>query len=67
MSHLARKIFASTIALGNGMSIGEVSKILGQASIQVTLDAYADVINELMLLNVHALKKKLTDDEMLAK
>ena len=34
VSHLARKTFASTIALGNGMAIGVVSKILGHASVQ---------------------------------
>ena len=60
VSHLARKTFASTIALGNGMAIGVVSKILGHASVQVTLDAYADVIDSLMLQNVHELKKKLS-------
>lgn len=60
VSHLARKTFASTIALGNGMAIGVVSKILGHASVQITLDAYADVIDSLMLQNVHDLKKKLS-------
>ena len=60
VSHLARKTFASTIALGNGMAIGVVSKILGHASVQVTLDAYADVIDSLVLQNVHDLKQKLS-------
>lgn len=63
VSHLARKTFASTIALGNGMAIGVVSKILGHASVQVTLDAYADVIDSLMLQNVHDLKKKLSTEK----
>ena len=60
VSHLERKTFAITVALGNGMAIGVVSKILGHASVQVTLDAYADVIDSLMLQNVHDLKKKLS-------
>lgn len=59
VSHLARKTFACTIGLANGMNIGVLSKILGHASIQVTLDSYATVIDELMLQNVKDLKNKL--------
>lgn len=59
VSHLARKTFACTIGLANGMNIGVLSKILGHASIQVTLDSYATVIDELMLQNVRELKGKL--------
>lgn len=61
VSHLARKTFACTIGLANGMNIGVLSKILGHASIQVTLDSYATVIDELMITNVHDLKKKLSE------
>jgi integrase len=60
VSHLARKTFACTIGLANGMNIGVLSRILGHASIQVTLDSYATVIDELMLRNVRDLKKKLS-------
>lgn len=60
VSHLARKTFACTIGLANGMNIGVLSKILGHASIQVTLDSYATVIDELMLQNVRDLKGKLS-------
>lgn len=60
VSHLARKTFACTIGLANGMNIGVLSKILGHASIQVTLDSYATVIDELMLQNVRELKGKLS-------
>jgi len=60
VSHLARKTFACTIGLSNGMNIGVLSKILGHASIQVTLDSYATVIDSLMLQNVHDLKNKLS-------
>jgi integrase len=60
VSHLARKTFACTIGLANGMNIGVLSKILGHASIQITLDSYATVIDELMIRNVKDLKDKLS-------
>jgi len=60
VSHLARKTFACTIGLANGMNIGVISKILGHASIQVTLDSYATVIDEMMIRSVSDLKKKLS-------
>lgn len=63
VSHLARKTFACTIGLANGMNIGVLSKILGHASIQVTLDSYATVIDELMLSNVRDLKDKLSSSK----
>lgn len=63
VSHLARKTFACTIGLANGMNIGVLSKILGHASIQVTLDSYATVIDSLMLQNVRDLKSKLSTPE----
>ncbi|MGD0583555.1 MAG: site-specific integrase [Bacteroidales bacterium] len=58
-THLARKTFASTIMLGNGVNIAVLSKILGHASVQVTLDCYASVVDELLLKNVKDLKQKL--------
>ncbi len=60
VTHLARKTFACTIGLANGMNIGVISKILGHASIQVTLDSYATVIDEMMIRSVRDLKKKLS-------
>ena len=63
VSHLARKTFACTIGLANGMNIGVLSKLLGHSSIQITLDSYATVIDELMISNVRALKEKLSNDE----
>jgi hypothetical protein len=56
---LARKTFATTIALTNGMNIGVLSKILGHNSIKITLDSYGAIIDELMLRNVKELKEKL--------
>ena len=58
-THLARKTFASTIMLSNGVNIAVLSKILGHASVQVTLDSYASVVDELLLRNVKELKNKL--------
>jgi integrase len=63
VSHLARKTFACTVGLANGMNIGVLSKLLGHSSIQITLDSYATVIDELMISNVRALKEKLSNQE----
>lgn len=63
VTHLARKTFACTVALSNGMNIGVLSKILGHNSIKVTLDSYATVIDELMLRSVKELKEKLTPEK----
>ena len=63
VSHLARKTFACTVGLANGMNIGVLSELLGHSSIQITLDSYATVIDELMISHVRALKKKLSTDE----
>ena len=60
VTHLARRTFATTIALSNGMNIGVLSKILGHNSVKVTIDSYATVIDELMLRNVKELKEKLS-------
>ena len=60
VTHLARKTFATTIALTNGMNIGVLSKILGHNSIKVTLDSYGTIIDELMLRSVKELKQKLS-------
>ena len=45
------------------MNIGVLSKLLGHSSIQITLDSYATVIDELMINNVRALKEKLSIQE----
>ena len=46
--------------LANGVNIAVLSKILGHSSVQITLDSYATVIDELMINNVKMLKAKLT-------
>jgi integrase len=63
VSHLARKTFACNVGLANGMNIGVLSKLLGHSSIQITLDSYATVIDELMISNVRALKEKLSNQD----
>jgi len=67
VSHLARKTFACTVGLANGMNIGVLSKLLGHSSIQITLDSYATVIDELMISNVRALKEKLSNQDKVDK
>ncbi len=63
VTHLARRTFASTVALSNGMNIGVLSKILGHNSIKVTLDSYGAIIDELMLRSVKELKEKLSSNK----
>ena len=55
-----QKTFASTIMLANGVNIAVLSKFLGHSSVQITLDCYATVIDELMMTNVKMLKSKLS-------
>jgi len=55
--HLARKTYGCTL-LSEGVNIGVISKLLGHASIQVTLDSYASVMDELMLNNVKMMRKR---------
>jgi integrase len=66
VTHLARKTFATTVALTNGMNIGVLSKILGHNSIKVTLDSYGTIIDELMIRSVKELKEKLSSKKKLA-
>ena len=62
-THLARKTFASTIMLANGVNISVLSKLLGHANVQVTLDSYASVADEMLLKNVKDLKIKLNEPQ----
>lgn len=64
VTHLARKTFATTVALTNGMHIGVLSKILGHNSIKVILDCYGAIIDELMLKSVRELKEKLSPNKV---
>ena len=60
-THLARKTFATTLMLANGVNIGVLSRLLGHSSIQVTLDSYATVLDELMINNVNMLRTKFVN------
>lgn len=62
-THLARKTFATTVMLANGVNIGVLSRLLGHASIQVTLDSYATVLDELLLSNVKMIRMKYNNHE----
>lgn len=61
-THLARKTFATTVMLANGVNIGVLSRLLGHSSIQITLDSYATVLDELMLNNVNMIRTKLMNN-----
>jgi integrase/recombinase XerD len=62
-THLARKTFATTVMLANGVNIGVLSRLLGHSSIQVTLDSYAAVMDELMLNNVSMIRAKFSNSQ----
>lgn len=57
-SHLGRHVFATTIALSNGMPLETVSKILGHSSLKTT-QIYAKVWDEKIALDFDALSSKL--------
>jgi len=58
-THIARKTFATTVMLSNGVNIGVLSRLLGHASVQVTLDSYGTFHDQLMLSNVNMVREKL--------
>lgn len=62
-THTARKTFATTIALRNGMSMEVVSKALGHSNIRITQESYADLQNERIKYEFEELSKKLNRNE----
>lgn len=60
--HFARKTYACTL-IAERVNIGVLSKLLGYSSIQVTLDSYASVMDELMLNNVRMIREKFVTDK----
>lgn len=58
-THIARKTFATTVMLANGVNIGIVSRLLGHSNVQVTLDAYGEYNDSLMLQQVSMIRDKL--------
>lgn len=57
-THTARKTFATTIALRNGMSMEVVSKALGHSNIRITQESYADLQNDRIREEFDKLKLK---------
>ena len=45
--------------LANGVNIGVLSKLLGHASLQVTLDSYGTYNDQLMISQVSMIREKL--------
>jgi len=60
--HIARKTYACTM-LASGVNMGVISKLLGHSSIQVTLDSYASVMDELMMNNVRMIREKFVSED----
>ncbi len=57
--HVARKTFATTVLLYNGVSMEVVSELLGHSRLQVTQEHYARVVKEKVNNEILELKKKL--------
>lgn len=58
--HLARKSFSVSIALANNVPIESLSRMLGHASVAVTLQAYASITDEKISEDFKNLRKQLT-------
>lgn len=57
--HLARKSFSVSIALANNVPIESLSRMLGHASVAVTLQAYASITDEKISEDFRNLRKRL--------
>lgn len=62
-THTARKTFATTIGLRNGMSMEVVSKALGHSNIRITQESYAELQNERIREEFSKLGLKLNNDQ----
>jgi site-specific recombinase XerD len=62
-AHTARKTFATTIGLRNGMSMEVVSKALGHSNIRITQESYADLQNDRIREEFEKLEKNLNSHE----
>lgn len=51
-THVARKTFATTVTLLNGVSISTVSRLLGHSNTRITEEAYSEVTDEKLLLEL---------------
>ena len=57
--HTARKTFASTILLYNGVPIEVVSQLLGHSDIKVTQKSYAQVVQKSISNHMNLMEMKL--------
>ena len=57
-THVARKSYSISIMLSQGVNIGVLSKMLGHASLQVTLDSYASIIDEMVIKDIQMIREK---------
>lgn len=58
-THIARKTFATTVLLLNGVSMEVVSELLGHSKITVTQEHYAKVVKSKVSEEVNKLKNSL--------
>ena len=58
--HLARKTYACTIMLLNGVSIQVVSECLGHSNTSITISAYSSVLPEMIVKEFDMLRKKFS-------
>lgn len=65
--HLARKSFSVSIALANNVPIESLSRMLGHASVAVTLQAYASITDEKISEDFKNLRKQLVIRDRLTK
>ena len=54
--HIARKTFATTVLLYNGIPMDVVSKLLGHSKIQTTQDSYGKIVQKRISLEMEKLK-----------
>ena len=59
-THLARRTFACTITLLNGVPLSTVSSLLGHSNIGITQEAYAKVVDDKLSKDMEVLRKKLS-------
>lgn len=60
--HIARKTFATTVLLYNGVSMDIVSKLLGHTKIQTTQDHYGSIIEQKISSEMNKVKTSLSDN-----
>jgi len=62
-THTARKTFATTIALLNGVPMETVSEILGHSNIRITQKAYGKIVDRKISQDMMELNRKLNDEK----